>query len=219
MCSAGGHRAGLTPSPPAWEGTGSSESTPAFTRISAPHVWDCSRRANAHPCGCGLCVRVLKPVMCVVQTQVRGSGGGRAGGQPYLCCLHEGLQPAGGSFCSCRTQGAAGAGLVAAFHLPQPAVGAGSVLLPTLLPCPWHTSSMREAQVLSLAALLCSHPALCHVPPKGQNAPQNHCTRHPNQKPDPGPGGARKKPASLSPGFSASMDIAVMGLFGLEDII
>lgn len=108
-----------------------------------------------------VCVHVLMPVVCVVQTQVRGSGGGRAGGQPYLCHLHEGLQPSGGSFCSCRTRGAAGAGPVAAFHLPWPAVGVGSVLLPTLLPCPWHTSSMQEVQVLSLAALLCQHSHGC----------------------------------------------------------
>lgn len=172
--SAGGHWAGLAPSHQAWEGTGRApRRSPGFLLLV--HVcWDCSMRANARLCGCGLCVHARVFVCCCQRCAWwRPRYGDQAcparrwrwprgrSDLPLQLAWHEGLQSACGCFSSCRNWGAASAGLVAAFHLPWPAVGAGSVLPPSILPCPWHTSSMQEVHVLSLAALLCKHSHGC----------------------------------------------------------
>lgn len=164
------HWAGLAPSHQAWQGIGSSESTPVFTWISA----SCACLLGLYQEGKHMSVAVDCVLVCCCQwcawwrPRYRDQGclarhwrwaRGRSD-LPLQLSQHQGLQFACGCFCSCRNWGAASAGLVAAFHLPQPAVGAGSVLPPSLLLCPWYTSSMQEVHALSLATLLCKQPRL-----------------------------------------------------------
>lgn len=89
-----------------------------------------------------------------------GTRGSLEGGQLYLCSFY--------SMRDCNLHAGASAPVDAVelqgwmcFTSCLPAVGAGSVLPSSLLPCPWHTPSMQEVNVLSLATLICKHSRGC----------------------------------------------------------
>lgn len=89
-----------------------------------------------------------------------GARGSLEGGQLYLCSFY--------SMRDCNLHEDASAPVEAVelqgwmcFTSCLPAVGAGSVLPLSLLPCPWHTSSMQEVNVLPLATLICKHSCGC----------------------------------------------------------
>ena len=154
--SAGGHRAGLAAAHQAWGGTGSSESIPTFTWISAPRVCVLGLQQE----GTHASVRLSIAPVCVFaccgvrggdagagsRVALPGAGGGpEAGGQTWL----RSLPGARGCRVGASAPGESG-------ELPsgqQP---------PCLLPCPWHPSFVQEVGVLSPAALLCkcSHGCL-----------------------------------------------------------